>query len=135
MIVPVRISGVSRNSVTVTPEQWYRALSPMLLRLAEHKFRVPEHASEDLLHDVFLSYLNRQPIANARGYLIGAMSNACRYYWRTGERIDREEELPERVFVPRYDTRIDRRRALFPQRERFFFFPAGILGQLDRARC
>lgn len=113
MIAPVRISGCWRNSLGVLPEEWYVELYPLLRELAEQKFRVPEHASEDIVQDVFASFLSKpEPIDDVRAYLIGAVSLASRMYWRSEAKFDRGAALPDRLRVPRYDRILALRRVL-----------------------
>src|SRR5258708_1315146 len=57
------------------------------------KFRIPECYAESLIQEVFLSYLQSgTKIDNSRGWLVAAMCNASRHYWRTQGRT---EQLPE----------------------------------------
>jgi hypothetical protein len=49
MIAGVRISGRWRDTVTMTFEELYDSLVPLLRRMAETKFRVPEDESEALV--------------------------------------------------------------------------------------
>lgn len=121
MIAPVRISCCWRNSLGVLPHELYLELFPLLRDLAEQKFRVPEHESEDVVQDVFVSCLSKPvPVDDVRAYLIGATSHACRMYWRRAAKFDRDAELPERRRVPRYDRILALRRVLhtLPRLER-----------------
>jgi len=55
----------------------------LLMALAVRKFQVPAVDAEALAHDVFISYLRHaDEIRNLHHWLIGAICNACRYYWR-----------------------------------------------------
>jgi RNA polymerase sigma factor (sigma-70 family) len=61
----------------------YEANFPLLVNLAVRKFRVPPVDAEALAHEVFLSYLKRKDeIRELHRWLIGAICNASRYYWR-----------------------------------------------------
>jgi RNA polymerase sigma factor (sigma-70 family) len=55
----------------------------VLVALAIRKFRVPLDDAEGLAHEVFLSYLKRRDeIRDLHRWLVGAICNASRYYWR-----------------------------------------------------
>jgi RNA polymerase sigma factor (sigma-70 family) len=65
----------------------------LLLSVACRKFRVPESEAENLIQEVFLSYLQAGTrIENAKAWLVAAMCNASRHYWRAQGRT---ESLPE----------------------------------------
>ena len=65
----------------------------LLLSVACRKFRVPECEAENLIQEVFLSYLQAGTrIENAKAWLVAAMCNASRHYWRAQGRT---ESLPE----------------------------------------
>src|SRR6266542_6935070 len=65
----------------------------LLLSVACRKFRIPECEAENLIQEVFLSYLQAGTrIENARAWLVAAMCNASRHYWRAQGRT---ESLPD----------------------------------------
>jgi RNA polymerase sigma factor (sigma-70 family) len=65
----------------------------LLMSVACRKFRVPESDAESLLQEVFLSFLQTgTKIENVRAWLVAAICNASRHYWRTQGRT---ESLPE----------------------------------------
>jgi RNA polymerase sigma factor (sigma-70 family) len=65
----------------------------LLLFIACRKFRIPDSDAENLIQEVFLSFLqNSTKIDNIRAWLVAAMCNASRHYWR-GQ--GRTEPLPE----------------------------------------
>jgi RNA polymerase sigma factor (sigma-70 family) len=71
----------------------YRTEGALLLRIAEGKFRVPHEEAEALLHDVFASYLlHFANIQNGRAWLVGAMCNASRSYWRQRREHDEVDD-------------------------------------------
>ena len=74
----------------------------LLVALAMRKFQVPAVDAEALAHEVFLSYLrHRDEIRDLRHWLIGAICNASRYYWRKhGRNI---EQLDTEVAAERPD--------------------------------
>jgi RNA polymerase sigma factor (sigma-70 family) len=64
-------------------ERAYDELRPLLLALAFRRFGVPEEEARNIIQDVFCDLLVAQrPIAHLRGWLIGAVANSCRSYWR-----------------------------------------------------
>jgi len=63
----------------------YAAYRPLLRLLAVRRFGVPEADAEDLVQDVFATYLvNQSNVRELRPYLIGAICNAARQYNRRG---------------------------------------------------
>lgn len=65
----------------------------LLLYVACRKFRVPDSDAENLIQEVFLSYLQTgTKIENIRAWLVAAMCNASRHYWRAQGRT---ESLPD----------------------------------------
>ena len=74
-------------------EELYTTHRALLMYVAGRKFRVPECDAENLIQDVFLSYLQSgAKIDNVRAWLVAAMCNASRHYWRSSART---ESLPE----------------------------------------
>jgi len=89
-------------------EQLYLDHAFLLRRIAIRKFGIPDEEAETLVHDVFVEYLvrPREVHHNARSYLIAAVCNASRNYWRAKKTRERHlpedpgalpEELPSRV--------------------------------------
>ena len=71
----------------------YEEYRDLLLHISCRKFRVPEQDAENLMQEVFLSYMESgSSVTNTRGWLVGAMCNASRHYWRT---TSRTESLPD----------------------------------------
>src|SRR5260370_36541786 len=62
----------------------------VLVAGAIRKFQVPAVDAEALAHEVFLSYLKRKDeIRELHKWLLGAICNASRYYWRQhGRKIE-----------------------------------------------
>jgi RNA polymerase sigma factor (sigma-70 family) len=55
----------------------------LLVAVAIRKFQIPPDDAEALAHEVFLSYLKRKDeIRDLQKWLLGAICNASRYYWR-----------------------------------------------------
>lgn len=78
----------------------YNEHRTLLLYIACRKFRIPDCDSENLIQDVFLSYLQTgTKIENVRAWLVAAMCNASRHYWRAQGRT---EPLPD-DYVDRLD--------------------------------
>lgn len=68
-------------------DELYRTLKPLLLRVAIGKFGIPADLAEELVQDVFVSYVRRRPhLTDARRWFIGAIAHACRHYWRKNGR-------------------------------------------------
>jgi RNA polymerase sigma factor (sigma-70 family) len=66
---------------------------PLLLHVGCRKFRIPESDAESLIQEVFLSFMTTTTkVENIRAWLVAAMCNASRHYWR-GQ--GRTEALPE----------------------------------------
>src|SRR5204862_833142 len=65
----------------------------LLLSVGCRKFRIPECEAENLIQEVFLSYLQAGTrIENAKAWLVAAMCNPSRHYWRAQGRT---ESLPD----------------------------------------
>ena len=86
---PPRVSiGVSSTgaSAAADADAVYVRHAPLLRAIALRKFRVPLADVDALVHDVFASYfVNASNIRTLRPYLIGAICNAARQYWRKRE--------------------------------------------------
>ena len=83
----------ARASQADDVEVLYTRHRALLLAVACRKFRVPEGDAEGLLQEVFVSYLQTGvKIENVRAWLVAAICNASRHYWRTQGRA---EQLPE----------------------------------------
>jgi RNA polymerase sigma factor (sigma-70 family) len=66
---------------------------PLLLHVGCRKFRIAESEAEGLIQEVFLSFMTTTTkVENVRAWLVAAMCNASRHYWR-GQ--GRSESLPE----------------------------------------
>jgi RNA polymerase sigma factor (sigma-70 family) len=67
----------------------------LLLFVACRKFRIPEIDAENLIQDVFLSFIQTgTKVENTRAWLVAAMCNASRHYWRAQGRT---ESLPDDI--------------------------------------
>jgi RNA polymerase sigma factor (sigma-70 family) len=74
-------------------EALYLSHRSLLLYVACRKFRIPDPDAENLIQEVFLSYLQTgTKIENIRAWLVAAMCNASRHYWRAQGRT---ESLPD----------------------------------------
>jgi RNA polymerase sigma factor (sigma-70 family) len=97
---------MSNQAVMQSPaerlEAMYLAHAPLLRTTAKYRYRIPCDDVEALVHDVFASFLERQPkVLDIRAYLLVAINHACKYYWRK-----RRYEAP---LLPEHDqTRDDR---------------------------
>jgi RNA polymerase sigma factor (sigma-70 family) len=80
----------------------YREHESLLRSIAQYRFRVPPCDAEALVHDIFASFLERQPDAyDIKAFLIGSINNACRHYWR--KRQHEEPLLPHHELTPSDD--------------------------------
>ena len=81
--------------------QIYEANFDLLVSLAVRKFQVPFGDAEGLAHEVFLSYLKRRKeIRELHKWLIGAICNASRHYWRKNDRnIDQLDDETSAIHV------------------------------------
>lgn len=81
-------------------EALYTQYGVLLRSIAMRRFRVPPDDAEALVHDTFVAYLERHTVIHdVKGWLIGAVSNACKHYWR-----DRQHEAP---LLPEHDETAD----------------------------
>lgn len=73
------------SSAAAAAGELYVEHAPLLRRIAVRKFNVPPADAEALVHDVFINYLvsARNVRTDVRAYLIGAICNASRNYWRS----------------------------------------------------
>jgi RNA polymerase sigma-70 factor (ECF subfamily) len=68
-------------------EAIYEQYVGLLMQIAVCKFQVPESEAETLVHDVLISYLRKTgEVTDLRSWLIGAICNASRHYWRVNGR-------------------------------------------------
>jgi RNA polymerase sigma factor (sigma-70 family) len=80
----------SESSTNQPLEVLYREHMGLLRSIAQCRYRIPASDAEALVHDIFASFLERQPEADdARAFLIGAINNASKHYWRK-----RQHEVP-----------------------------------------
>lgn len=64
--------------------------APFLRGIARHKFGVPESDVDDLVQDVFATFLTCPArVQDLRAYLIGGICNASREYWRRQKQDER----------------------------------------------
>lgn len=91
-------SGLRRDldPRTVTPEEveaLYLEHRKLLHFVASRKFRISDEDTENLIQEVFLALLQTgSRIENVRAWLVAAMCNSSRYYWRVQGRT---EPLPD----------------------------------------
>jgi RNA polymerase sigma factor (sigma-70 family) len=73
----------------------YEQYRDLLLHVACRKFRVPESDGENLMQEVFLAYMQADGrVENTKAWLVAAMCNASRHYWRQQSRTD---QMPEDI--------------------------------------
>ena len=80
-------------------EAVYREHEGLLRSIAQYRYRIPACDAEALVHDIFASFLERQPEAyDMKAFLIGSINNACKHYWR--KRQHEEPLLPHHELTP-----------------------------------
>src|SRR6266851_4368420 len=73
----------------------YEQYRDLLMHVACRKFRVPDPDAENLMQEVFLAYMQTEArVENTKAWLVAAMCNASRHYWRTQART---ESLPDDI--------------------------------------
>jgi RNA polymerase sigma factor (sigma-70 family) len=83
----------------------------LMISLAVRRFHICEMDAETLAHEVFFDFLSKGPtIADHRGWLVGAICNASRYYLRTRARA---ETLPD-TFAEEPDPHLARVLEMWP---------------------
>lgn len=96
VVISVQAAAAAESVRGTAPddvEALYVQYRTLLMAVACRKFRVPDADAENLLQEVFLSYLQTGArIDNIRAWLVAAVCNASRHYWRTQ---GRSESLPE----------------------------------------
>jgi RNA polymerase sigma factor (sigma-70 family) len=76
----------------------------LLVALSVRKFQVPAVDAEALAHEVFMSYIRHaDEVRDLHHWLIGAICNSSRYYWRKHGR--NVEQLDAEVAAERPDPR------------------------------
>lgn len=89
------------EEIEQTFEDLYEHFFDLLATIAIRKFRVPETDAESLVHEVFLSYFRKMDqVKQPYSWLLGAICNASRYYWRQHGRSLEEEETFEQPAIP-----------------------------------
>jgi RNA polymerase sigma factor (sigma-70 family) len=78
--------GVDRDAAALRFDALYVAYRPLLRKIAIRKFGVGVSDADDLVQDVFATYLaNPANVRELHPYLIGAICNASRQYRRRNE--------------------------------------------------
>jgi len=71
-------------------ESLYTEYGLLLRSIAMRRYGIPPDDAEALVHDTFVAYLERHTkINDLKPWLMGAVSNGCKHYWR-----DRKREMP-----------------------------------------
>ncbi|MEO8382679.1 MAG: sigma-70 family RNA polymerase sigma factor [Acidobacteriota bacterium] len=91
--VPPPATPVPSSPAADEVESLYVKHRTLLMYVACRKFRIPDCDAENLIQEVFLSYIQTgTKIENIRAWLVAAMCNASRHYWRAQGRT---ESLPD----------------------------------------
>jgi RNA polymerase sigma factor (sigma-70 family) len=70
-------------SAVASADELYSANAPLLRHIARRRYRIPSDEADALVHDVFATYIaNAVDVREPRPYLVGAICNAARQYWR-----------------------------------------------------
>lgn len=81
----------------------------LLLYVAARKFRVPESEAEPLVQEAIMALLTtRHVITHPRSWLIAAVCNGSRAYWRARARIDGSDVVPESIPAVIDSAQLDR---------------------------
>ena len=89
-----------RATAIVAAEEVYSANVPLLRWIARKKFRIPGQDVEELVNDVFATYFANAPNVRAsRPYLVGAICNASRQYWRRHDAAEAVTTISDRSFA------------------------------------
>lgn len=102
-----RVSRVRRLFVVQEPgsteqafESLYTEYGLLLRTIAIRQFHVPSDDAEALVHDIFASYLERRAyVRDVKGWLTGAIRNACNNYLR--------KRKPESPLLPEHEDKAD----------------------------
>lgn len=79
----------SRVGAPASFEDAYLSFAPRLRKIAIRKFGIPQQDAETLVHDVFATYfMHASSVKAVEAYLIGAICNASRHYWRRSDAAD-----------------------------------------------
>ncbi len=86
----VSVSDQTGTSGDDAFEELYAEYGLLLRSIAMRKYGIPPDDAEALTHDTFVAYLQRHTkIHDLKPWLMGAVCNACKHYWR-----DRKREVP-----------------------------------------
>jgi RNA polymerase sigma factor (sigma-70 family) len=101
-VTPNVTNDQSEVSTAHPLEVLYREHEGLLRSIAQYRYRIPPCDAEALVHDIFASFLERQPEAyDMKAFLIGSINNACKHYWR--KRQHEEPLLPHHELTPNDD--------------------------------
>lgn len=108
-------------------ESLYTEYGLLLRGIAMRRYRVPPDDAEALVHDVFVSYLERRPyIRDVKGWLAGAVGNASKNYLR--------KRRPEAELLPEHEEAIDTGAEQRLERWMYRSMVASVLARLGE-RC
>jgi len=86
----VSVSDQTGTSGDDAFEALYTEYGLLLRTIAMRRYGIPPDDAEALTHDTFVAYLQRHTkINDLKPWLMGAVCNACKHYWR-----DRKREMP-----------------------------------------
>lgn len=87
----------------------YDAHYDVMRYIAAQRFRVPPSDIRPLIHDVFVRFIHHNPtIGDERSWLVTAVSNACRNYWRDRKPTEALPDITDtRRFAEDVSARVD----------------------------
>lgn len=98
-------------------EELYRNYGVLLRSIAMRRFGVPPDDAEALVHDTFIAYLERHTvIRDVKRWLMGAVGNAAKNYWRARRReaplLPEHEDTPDAAAEEATEQRMRRSAAV-----------------------
>jgi RNA polymerase sigma factor (sigma-70 family) len=84
----------------------YVSTKPLLTQIARRRFRIPADQAEELVHDIFLSFLRHsEEVADIERWLVGAICHAARAWHRKHDRLQNtpDDYFEQMTFDPALD--------------------------------
>jgi RNA polymerase sigma factor (sigma-70 family) len=101
-------SSDAYQAAAAAADELYVQHAPLLRHIAVQKFRVPTGDADALVHDVFTTYFGRpSTVHSPRPYLIGAICNAARHYWRERKTEEKALVSADAWLAPPHETILD----------------------------
>ena len=87
----------------------YVSTKPLLTAIARRRFRIPADQAEELVHDIFLSFLRHSDeITDVERWLVGAICHSARAWHRKHDRLQNtpDDYFEQITFDPAFDIRL-----------------------------